>query len=76
MLDEDHSAELAEVTVPVLIVWGTADGVFVEEDQVALVAALPKASVRRVNVDGAPHGVIWTHAPTVAAAMAEFLSGL
>ena len=29
--------------------------------------------MRRVNVDGAPHGVIWTHAPRVAAAMAEFL---
>ena len=29
MLDEDHSAELAEVALPVLIVWGTADGVFV-----------------------------------------------
>ena len=35
-LVEDHSAELASIASPVLIVWGTADGIFTEEDQLAL----------------------------------------
>mmetsp|Transcript_62440 Transcript_62440/g.73040 ORF Transcript_62440/g.73040 Transcript_62440/m.73040 type:complete len:285 (+) Transcript_62440:186-1040(+) len=76
MLDENHTTELATINTKVLILWGSNDVIFVEEDQIALQAALCNADVWRVTVDGASHGVLWTHAPKVAAAMVDFLAAV
>jgi len=73
MLDHDHTAELAELVLPVLLVWGTLDTVFPAVDQAALDAALSAASVTRVEVEGAPHAVLWTHADETASAIVSFL---
>jgi non-heme chloroperoxidase len=67
----DFRAELAQITVPVLVVHGTADVIVPYEGSSKKVAALIPQS-RTVLIEGAPHGLSVTHAAQLSAAMVEF----
>jgi non-heme chloroperoxidase len=59
--------------LPALILHGTADRILpVDATARRFRAALPEA--RYVEVEGAPHGLLWTHADEVEAALLDFLS--
>mmetsp|Transcript_2033 Transcript_2033/g.2240 ORF Transcript_2033/g.2240 Transcript_2033/m.2240 type:complete len:302 (+) Transcript_2033:155-1060(+) len=62
MLAEDHSGQLATITAPVLVLWGSADVVFDVAAQNTLKDKLVGAAVTFREVAEAPHAVIWTHA--------------
>lgn len=56
MADEDHSAALAGITAPTLVIWGDQDGFFSQDDQDALVALIPDATLKTyVQTGHAPH---------------------
>ncbi|HEX8557136.1 MAG TPA: alpha/beta hydrolase [Pyrinomonadaceae bacterium] len=46
MLAEDHSARLAQITAPTLILFGDRDGIFFPEDQHALDALIPDSTLK------------------------------
>jgi non-heme chloroperoxidase len=67
MLSENHSAELKAITAPALILWGTEDGWFGQDEQDRLRGALENSlSISFREVEGAPHCLIWTHAEECA----------
>ena len=69
----DFRADIPKVDVPALIVHGTADNILpIEATGRPFHEALPTA--RYVEIDGAPHGMLWTHADEVNAALLEFLA--
>lgn len=58
--------------LPVLILHGTADNILpIDATGRPFSAALPEA--RYVEIEGAPHGLLWTHADEVNAALLDFL---
>lgn len=58
--------------IPVLILHGTADNILpIDSTGRPFAAALPQA--RYVEIDGAPHGLLWTHADEVNKALLDFL---
>jgi pimeloyl-ACP methyl ester carboxylesterase len=66
-------ARIAELEVPALILQGTADRILpIESTGRPFAAALPNA--RFVEIDGAPHGLITTHADEVNKALLDFLA--
>ncbi|MCC9196729.1 alpha/beta hydrolase [Arthrobacter sp. zg-Y820] len=71
----DFRADVAKVGdsgLPVLILHGTADKVLpIDSTGRMFSAALPKA--RYVEIEGAPHGLLWTHTDEVNAALLDFL---
>ena len=71
----DFRADVAKVResgVPVLILHGTADNILpIDSTGRPFAAALPDA--RYLEVEGAPHGLLWTHADEVNAALLDFL---
>lgn len=71
----DFRADVAKVRdsgLPVLILHGTADNILpIDSAGRPLSAALPSA--RYVEVEGAPHGLLWTHTDDVNAALLDFL---
>jgi pimeloyl-ACP methyl ester carboxylesterase len=69
-LDEEH-AEIARAGVPVLAVWGEADGVIPLTALEELARLNPEA--RQLAVPGAGHGLPHTHASPVAQAIGEFV---
>ncbi|MGW7301403.1 alpha/beta fold hydrolase [Streptomyces sp. NPDC054829] len=69
----DFRADVARIDVPVLIVHGTADRILpVDATGRPFHALLPSAEY--VEIDGAPHGLLWTHAAEVNAALLAFLA--
>jgi pimeloyl-ACP methyl ester carboxylesterase len=69
----DFRADIPKIDVPTLILHGTADNIL------PIVATgrrfrdlVPKATY--VEVDGAPHGLLWTHATEVNEALLTFLA--
>ena len=72
---EDFTADVAAVRdsgVPTLIVHGTADRILpIDPTGRAFHAAFPEAEY--VEIDGAPHGMLWTHAPEVNAILLPFV---
>jgi len=69
----DFRADIPAITVPALIVHGTADRVLPIDSTGRLFAKLlPEATY--VEIDGAPHGLLWTHAEEVNKILLEFLS--
>jgi len=69
----DFRADIAKIDVPALILHGTGDRILpVEATGRAFHALLPAATY--VEVEGAPHGLLWTHADEVTTALLEFLS--
>lgn len=65
-------ARIAELKLPALILQGTADRILpIQSTGRRFAEALPSA--RFVEVDGAPHGLITTHAEEVNKALLDFL---
>ena len=72
---EDFTADVAAVResgVPTLIVHGTADQILpIDPTGRAFHAAFPEAEY--VEIEGAPHGMLWTHAAEVNAILLPFV---
>ncbi|CAL9447923.1 Non-haem bromoperoxidase BPO-A2 [Streptomyces sp. enrichment culture] len=69
----DFRADLAKIDVPALILHGTADRILpIESTGEPFHQALPQAEY--VVVEGAPHGLLWTHAQEVTDALLAFLA--
>ncbi|MGX5357400.1 alpha/beta fold hydrolase [Kocuria sp. KH4] len=70
----DFRADIPRIDVPTLIVHGTADNILpIDATGRQFAKALPEA--RYVEIEGAPHGLLWTHAPEVNEALLDFLAG-
>ena len=70
----DFRADIDKIDVPALIVHGTADNILpIDATGRRFTQALPSA--RYVEIDGAPHGMLWTHAQEVNDALLNFLTG-
>jgi non-heme chloroperoxidase len=68
----DFRADIEKVDVPALIVHGTADNILpIDATARRFRDLLPDATY--VEIEGAPHGMLWTHAAEVNAALLEFL---
>ena len=72
---EDFRADLARITVPVLIVQGAQDRVMPPAATGNRLAVL-LADARLVVISEGPHAIIWTHAAEVNRALLGFLRGL
>jgi peroxiredoxin len=69
----DFRADIPNIKVPALILHGTADNILPIDSTGRLFAkALPSAEY--VEIDGAPHGLLWTHAAEVNEALLRFLA--
>lgn len=70
----DFRGDIAAIDVPALIVHGTADNILpIDKTGRRFTELLPAA--RYVEIDGAPHGMLWTHADEVNRALLDFLGG-
>jgi non-heme chloroperoxidase len=70
----DFRQDIAKIDIPVLIVHGTADNILpIDVTGRRFAKALPSAEY--VELDGAPHGMLWTHAAEVNKALLGFLAG-
>jgi pimeloyl-ACP methyl ester carboxylesterase len=68
----DFRKDIARVDVPTLVIHGDADRIVPFNAAAARTAKLIKGA-RLVRVEGAPHGMLWTHADEVNRALLEFL---
>ena len=67
----DFRADLKKITIPTLVVHGSADQILPIDISGKLTAAMiPGAQL--IVIDGAPHGMTVTHGPQLTAAMLEF----
>ncbi|WP_320536511.1 alpha/beta hydrolase [Pseudarthrobacter sp. IC2-21] len=68
----DFRADIPKIDVPVLIVHGTADRILpIDVTGRRFTKALPDAEY--LEIDGAPHGMLWTHSAEVNEALLAFL---
>ena len=68
----DFRADIPKVDVPALILHGTADNILpIDATAREFRKLLPNATY--VEVENAPHGLLWTHADEVNAALLSFL---
>ncbi|HVK43759.1 MAG TPA: alpha/beta hydrolase [Micropruina sp.] len=68
----DFRADIAAIHVPALIVHGTADNILpIDATARRFTAALPSATY--VEIEGAPHGMLWTHGDEVNRILLDFL---
>ncbi len=68
----DFRADVAKIDVPALIVHGTADNVLpIDSTGREFTKALPSAEY--LEIEGAPHGMLWTHGAEVNEALLAFL---
>jgi peroxiredoxin len=69
----DFRGDIEKVDVPALIVHGTADNILpIDATGRRFAKALPTATY--VEIDGAPHGMLWTHAEEVNEVLLDFLA--
>lgn len=69
----DFRADIPKIDVPALIVHGTADHILpIDVAGRRFAQALPGAEY--VEIDGAPHGLLWTHAAEVNEVLLRFLA--
>jgi peroxiredoxin len=69
----DFRADVAKIDVPALIVHGTADRILPIDSTGRVFSALvPDADY--IEIEGAPHGMLWTHADEVNDALLAFLA--
>ncbi|MGW5266505.1 alpha/beta fold hydrolase [Microbispora sp. NPDC004025] len=69
----DFRADIPKIDVPALIVHGTADRILpIDSTGRPFHRALPQAEY--VEIEGAPHGLLWTHAQEVTDALIAFLA--
>jgi non-heme chloroperoxidase len=70
----DFRADIEAITVPALIVHGTADNILpIDKTGRKFIELLPDATY--AEVEGAPHGLLWTHADEVNEHLLGFLAG-
>jgi non-heme chloroperoxidase len=69
----DFRADIPKIDVPSLILHGTADNILpIDVTAREFHKRLPQA--RYVEIEGAPHGLLWTHADEVNEALLSFLA--
>ncbi|GAA4374418.1 alpha/beta fold hydrolase [Agromyces bauzanensis] len=69
----DFRADIDKIDVPTLIVHGTADRILpIDVSARELRKQLPASEY--VEIEGAPHGLLWTHADEVNAALLAFVA--
>jgi non-heme chloroperoxidase len=69
----DFRGDIPKVDVPTLIVHGTADNILpIDVTARPFHKLLPQAEY--VEIDGAPHGLLWTHGAEVNQALLDFLA--
>jgi non-heme chloroperoxidase len=69
----DFRDDIAKIDVPSLIMHGTADRIVpIDASSRELAKRLPDAEY--VEIEGAPHGLLWTHADEVNARLLAFLA--
>jgi non-heme chloroperoxidase len=69
----DFRADIPKIDVPTLILHGTADNILpIDSTGREFSKLLPSATY--VEIEGAPHGLLWTHADEVNAALLDFLA--
>ncbi|GGE97734.1 alpha/beta fold hydrolase [Mycetocola zhadangensis] len=69
----DFRGDIAKIDVPTLIVHGTADRILpIDSTGRPFAKLLPDATY--IEIDGAPHGLLWTHADEVTEALLSFIS--
>jgi pimeloyl-ACP methyl ester carboxylesterase len=73
LMSDDHSAFLKDITAPTLIIWGTADSIFLKPDQDAMKKLMPKAKF--VEYDKVGHNVQWEQPKRVAEDIQAFVKG-
>ena len=71
---EDFRADLARITVPVLVVQGGHDRITPPEVTGNRLPGLLRGA-RHVMIPDGPHAIIWTHAPEVNRALLGFIGG-
>lgn len=68
----DFREDIPKIDVPALIVHGTADRILpIDSTGRPFAERMPQAEY--VEIEGAPHGMLWTHADEVNAALLKFL---
>jgi len=69
----DFRADVAKIDVPALILHGTGDRILpIDATGRPFHALLPSAEY--VEIEGAPHGLLWTHHEEVTSALLAFLA--
>ncbi|HEX5908766.1 MAG TPA: alpha/beta hydrolase [Propionibacteriaceae bacterium] len=69
----DFRADVAKIDVPTLIMHGTGDRIVpIEPTGRAFAKMLPSATY--IEIEGAPHGMLWTHAEEINKALLDFLT--
>ncbi|WP_338704263.1 alpha/beta hydrolase (plasmid) [Streptomyces sp. Q6] len=69
----DFRQDIPKIDVPTLILHGTGDRILPVESTARLFhQALPSSDY--MEIEGAPHGLLWTHADDVNSALLEFLA--
>lgn len=69
---EDFRPDLDAIDIPALIVHGTADNILpIDATGRRFAKAVPTA--KYLEIEGAPHGLLWTHAEEVNTALLDFL---
>jgi non-heme chloroperoxidase len=74
MIDTDHTADLARIECPVLLLWGDRDAYFSLDDQQVLLSNIPDA--RLVTHPGVGHSPNWEVPELVADQIRKFLDDL
>jgi len=69
----DFRDDLHRIAVPTLVVQGTEDAIYPVESSGRPLASL-LANAQLVEVDGGPHGLLWTHAPRVNDELSRLLA--
>jgi len=72
---EDFRGDLAEISIPVLVIHGDQDRVLPYEATSRRLPALLK-NARSAIIAGGPHAIIWTHADEVNEALLDFIGHL
>ena len=70
---EDFRGDLAEISIPILVIHGDQDRVLPYEATSRRLPALLK-NARSTIIAGGPHAIIWTHADEVNDALLDFIS--
>lgn len=69
----DFRQDLAGIEIPTLVIHGDADRIVPIDATAKRIQALVK-DAQLVVIEGAPHGLIWTHAEQVNSALLKFLA--
>lgn len=69
----DFRADVEKIDVPVLIMHGTGDRIVpIEPTGRAFAKMMPSATY--IEIEGAPHGMLWTHGEEINKALLDFLA--